>query len=244
MTVLRSQIDELRTELTNINNSNDTQILIEAYRNIQSKLHEIISIHTVIKKWKGIHLIPKDEIGVVKPSVSEEEIQDIDKVFHDFEQKWKTDDYLVLQNNSLSLTIKKISNFNSSLLVQIDEYWETWKKSILSECALSEEEIRLASNIESNINLLEQYRSLMRQLNDELQEIPSVDTTITRIISIRDSIIEIKKDLDLENIPEDVKIFLDKINRLSSFPIEDFTPAIKEWLLQHNMLDKFVIKRR
>ncbi len=74
--------------------------------------------------------------------------------------------------------------------------------------------------------------------------IPDDKSVIDEIIFINKEMIKLKSKLDLKDIPEDVKEFLDKINRLNEFSIDKFSSSVKDWLKDKGMLNQFVIKRK
>lgn len=266
MSNLGTQVSELKRKLNRIKDSQKKEDVIDKTESISNQLTRLSKLlEDQIQFFDAIKFInhcyentgPHDEIfknnleyhtqlGTLTFNKQlSTRLETLILKFDIFRKEWEMIGYEIQQKESYSNARELLDSLVKTLKENNTLHWNSWLQILEAEIKIEDE---FLDKQKHNPSQKENYDTFKKQLSlfkTKINERDKSTQLAHEILDLASELVTIKANFDLSDFPEDVEKFFKSVDsKYETATLEYLTPAVLEWITDHNYLNNFKVERK
>ena len=158
--------------------------------------------------------------------------------------KFKDDQETIINQDEINLQYQFIVSIEPNVRTGKQELLKIWQEYLGSFLDIPQRGfVEALGKIPQLSQKITQVKNLMNQIETYQNEIPDNPVNVVTLLKEKNSEInKIMGDLSIDNAPKALRKFLEDVGTPFGAKLSHLSPEIKEWLINENLLDQFVVK--
>ena len=159
-------------------------------------------------------------------------------------EKFKEDQETIINQDEINLQYQVLVSIEPNVNAGKKELLKIWQEYLGSFLDIPQRGfVEALGKIPQLSQKITQVKNLMNQIETYQNEIPDNPVNVVTLLKEKNSEInKIMGDLSIDNAPKALRKFLEDVGTPFGAKLSHLTPEIKEWLINENLLDQFVVK--
>ena len=245
MSTLKTQLEQLNTELKLKESSTEHKAIVADCRDINNQLiSQEAALRALSLNAQTLRCLPDSAPKELKYSdATSSQIDKAELCLNAFAQRWQEEGHRSRKGDDLANASESLRHLVDCLRDELEAVWEAWKSELAGKATLETFLFEQQKIIPGKKAICEQFESATSELDSLLCQLPTSTTIIERAEALCFALVTLKSEMDFELSPE-VTSFLESINRTGNkVALRLLTPEVLEWLRDNQLLDNYVVSR-